>query len=55
MPAVMLMLGDANWLLPDWLERLLPRPRIEGGERQQPAANRPAGGLTPAPETAPGS
>ena len=49
-PAVMLMLGDANWLLPGWLERLLPRPRIEGGERQEPPPRRPAG-LTPAPET----
>ncbi len=42
-PAVMLMLGDANWVLPGWLDRLLPRPRIEA-ERRPP-------GLTPAPET----
>jgi RND superfamily putative drug exporter len=42
-PAVMLMLGDANWALPGWLDRLLPRPRIEA-ERRPP-------GLTPAPET----
>ncbi len=49
-PAVMLVLGDANWWLPGWLDRLLPRPQIEGGERQEPPARRPSAGLTPAPE-----
>jgi RND superfamily putative drug exporter len=44
-PAVMLMLGDANWVLPGWLERILPRPRIEGGSPE----HRAAPGLTPAP------
>jgi RND superfamily putative drug exporter len=29
----MLKLGDANWMLPAWLDRLLPHLRVEGGER----------------------
>ena len=29
-PSVMLMLGDANWHLPDTLERLIPHLRVEG-------------------------
>jgi RND superfamily putative drug exporter len=49
-PAAMLLLGDANWLLPGWLDRLLPRPHIEGGER---ADRRAAPGLSPLPECPP--
>jgi RND superfamily putative drug exporter len=29
-PAVMTLLGDANWWLPRWLARILPRVNIEG-------------------------
>ncbi len=29
-PAVMELLGDANWWFPGWLDRLLPRVQIEG-------------------------
>lgn len=29
-PAVMELLGDANWWFPRWLDRLLPRVQIEG-------------------------
>jgi RND superfamily putative drug exporter len=29
-PAVMLLLGKANWWLPAWLDRLLPRLSVEG-------------------------
>ena len=42
-PAVMLMLGDLNWKLPAFLERILPRVNIEGcraahaGARRAPA------------------
>ncbi|MGI8800952.1 MAG: MMPL family transporter, partial [Solirubrobacteraceae bacterium] len=45
-PAVMLMLGDANWLLPKWLDRLLPRPRIESAapEAGRRRTDREAGG-----------
>ena len=29
-PATMELLGDANWWLPKWLARLLPRIAVEG-------------------------
>jgi RND superfamily putative drug exporter len=29
-PAVMLMLGESNWVLPAWLDRFVPHVRIEG-------------------------
>ena len=29
-PATMKLLGDRNWWLPGWLDRLLPRLDIEG-------------------------
>ena len=31
-PAVMTLLGDRAWWLPAWLDRLLPRIELEGGE-----------------------
>jgi putative drug exporter of the RND superfamily len=31
-PATMELLGDANWWLPKWLARILPRFEIEGEE-----------------------
>jgi RND superfamily putative drug exporter len=31
-PATMELLGDANWWLPKWLDRILPRIQIEGEE-----------------------
>ena len=40
-PATMRLLGDANWWMPRWLDRVLPRLDIEG-----------TGGL-PAPELRP--
>ncbi|HEY2429977.1 MAG TPA: MMPL family transporter [Acidimicrobiales bacterium] len=30
-PATMELLGEANWWLPDWLDRLIPRLAVEGG------------------------
>ena len=30
-PATMELLGDRNWWLPRWLDRLLPRIDVEGG------------------------
>jgi RND superfamily putative drug exporter len=36
-PAVMLMLGDRNWKLPAFLERILPRVNIEGSVERSPA------------------
>ena len=29
-PATMELLGDANWWLPEWLDRMLPNVHIEG-------------------------
>ena len=31
-PATMELLGDRNWWLPGWLDRLLPNLRVEGHE-----------------------
>jgi len=30
-PAVMQLLGERNWWIPDWLERILPRIEVESG------------------------
>ncbi len=34
-PGVMHMLGKANWWLPRWLDRVLPRVSVEGPEEEQ--------------------
>lgn len=44
-PATMRLLGDANWWIPSWLDRLLPNLDIEGAEAD--------GDLDPPPDTAP--
>jgi putative drug exporter of the RND superfamily len=44
-PATMRLLGDANWWIPSWLDRLLPNLDIEGAEA--------TGDLDPPPDTAP--
>jgi RND superfamily putative drug exporter len=31
-PAVMALMGDANWWMPPWLDRGLPSISIEGAE-----------------------
>jgi RND superfamily putative drug exporter len=36
-PAAMGLMGDWNWWLPGWLERILPRVDVEGTERPAPA------------------
>jgi RND superfamily putative drug exporter len=36
-PAIMHTLGDANWRLPAWLNRRLPRLEIEGEVTEPPA------------------
>ncbi|MEU8822949.1 MMPL family transporter [Streptomyces sp. NPDC048636] len=46
-PALMHLLGSANWWLPGWLERLLPRISIEG--EQAPSAPLPLPGQRAAP------
>ena len=48
-PATMELLGEANWWLPGWLQRILPRINVEGGP---PLPGRPDGDDsedTPAP------
>ena len=43
-PALMLIVGDANWWLPAWLDRILPHLRVEGETAR--ATSRPV----PAPD-----
>jgi RND superfamily putative drug exporter len=40
-PATMELLGDANWWLPRWLDRILPSIRIEAGPTAGPAPANP--------------
>ncbi len=41
-PAVMLLLGKANWWLPGWLDRVLPHVSVEGpGDPDAPLAEEP--------------
>jgi RND superfamily putative drug exporter len=47
-PATMELLGDKNWWLPRWLDRLLPTIDVEGKNKSQPAAIEPE----PEPEPA---
>ena len=37
-PATMELLGDRNWWLPRWLDRILPNLDVEGGHSESPAA-----------------
>ncbi len=39
LPATMSLLGDANWWIPRWLDRVMPTIDVDGG----PAHSRPAG------------
>ena len=34
-PSVMAMLGDRNWWLPRWLDRILPDLDVEGAKLQK--------------------
>ncbi|MGH2856962.1 MAG: MMPL family transporter [Solirubrobacteraceae bacterium] len=44
-PALMIVLGEANWKLPAWLNRCLPRLNVEGRGRR--VADRPAVAVEP--------
>ena len=35
-PATMELLGDKNWWLPSWLDRILPRLNVEGPAEEHP-------------------
>ncbi|MGW3058103.1 MMPL family transporter [Streptomyces goshikiensis] len=50
-PAAMILLGKANWWLPGWLDRALPRIDIEGGDHAPPPG--PATEPEPEPEAEP--
>lgn len=50
-PAAMILLGKANWWLPGWLDRALPRIDIEGGDHAPPQG--PATEPEPEPEAEP--
>jgi RND superfamily putative drug exporter len=53
-PGVMILLGDRNWWLPAWLERVLPHMRIEGSAGRAAAEERAAlEPPVPEPEPAP--
>lgn len=43
-PAAMQLLGRANWWLPGWLDRILPRVRVEGADDHGAAPEPPAAG-----------
>ncbi len=43
-PALMILIGDANWKLPHWLNSALPRVNVEG------RGARPEGHGLPEPE-----
>jgi RND superfamily putative drug exporter len=42
-PSVMELLGDANWYMPRWLERMVPTLGVEVDVEQEPVANQAAG------------
>ena len=39
-PATMELLGDRNWWLPKWLDRILPHIDVEGQHHDRPACRR---------------
>jgi putative drug exporter of the RND superfamily len=47
-PAVMHLLGRANWWLPAWLDRVLPRLHVEAAELTSTGAPRQPAGVGPA-------
>jgi RND superfamily putative drug exporter len=47
-PATMELLGDRNWWMPRWLDRLIPRLNVEGHAHTLPAATPPESAPEPA-------
>ncbi len=43
-PSTMALLGDRNWWLPGWMDRLLPHISLEEGDDAPASAGSPAGG-----------
>ena len=58
-PATMELLGDRNWWIPDWLDRVLPRLNVEGDAHEleeppaEPGAERPDADPRPTHEPVP--
>jgi RND superfamily putative drug exporter len=48
-PALMILLGDSNWKLPVWLDRVIPRLNVEGSV-EAPSTSAPTPGPHGAPE-----
>ena len=48
LPSAMVLLGDANWWLPRWLDRLLPHLELEGERSLRPVEPGEAPGVPPA-------
>ena len=51
-PSLMILLGDANWKIPGWLDRLLPQFNVEGSAQRELVED--GGGRRGAPEPATG-
>jgi RND superfamily putative drug exporter len=51
-PSLMILLGDSNWKIPGWLDRLLPQFNVEGSAEREPPED--GGGRRGAPEPATG-
>jgi putative drug exporter of the RND superfamily len=49
-PSLMILLGDINWKIPGWLDRILPQFNVEGSPRREPIED--GGGRRGAPEPA---
>ena len=49
-PATMELLGDRNWWLPRWLDRILPNIDVEGHIEDASADDLPADGPAPTDE-----
>jgi len=49
-PATMKLMGDANWWLPGWLDRILPTIDIEGRQLGEPEVAPPPADPEPEPE-----
>jgi RND superfamily putative drug exporter len=49
-PATMELLGDRNWWIPKWLDRILPKIDVEGHHREHLDVPPPPPGPTPEEE-----
>ena len=51
-PSIMMILGDANWWFPRWLDRILPRLSVDPDDLPKPHVESPSPGAEPEPELA---